>query len=133
MRVIAAVLAIVLTGAAAWCLYQAFFVLERFGLMAILLAYALLFLAALAWWWAAGGAAPDVRQRILHILLGGALGSAIVIAVAPIPDFRQRPLRLAISDVAFHAWFDSGPVGFISGSYFGFLYSLLRLRSTKTV
>jgi hypothetical protein len=47
------------------------------------------------------------------------------------PAFRQRPASLHLSDLAFHAWFDTGPVGFIIGSYFGFLYSLLRLRSTK--
>ena len=128
MRVIAAVLAILLTGAAAWCLYQAFFVLERFGLMAILLAFTLLFLSALLWWWSVEGAAPGVRRRILHIVVAGAVGAALVTAMSAIPDFRQRPLRLAIGDLAFHAWFDTGPVGFIIGSYFGFLYSLFRLR-----
>ena len=131
MRVVAAILAIILTIGAARCLYQAFFVLERFGLMSILLAFALLFLSAVLWWWFAEGSAPEVRRRILHIIASGATGSVIVTGlVFADPAFRQRPLSLHLSDLAFHSWFDTGPVGFIIGSYFGFLYSLFRLRRT---
>jgi len=132
MRIVAAVLAISLTIGAAWCLYQAFFVLDRFGLMSILLGFALLFLSAVFWWWFAEGGTPEVRRRILHVIAGGASGSIIMTALLfADPAFRQRPPSLHLSDLAFHAWFDTGPVGFIIGSYFGFLYSLLRLRSTK--
>jgi hypothetical protein len=67
MRLVAVVLAISLTIGAAWCLYQAFFVLDRFGLMSILLAFALLFLSAVFWWWFAEGGTPEVRRRILHV------------------------------------------------------------------
>jgi hypothetical protein len=132
MRIIAAILAIILTIGAAWCLYQAFFVLERFGLMSILLAFALLFLSAMFWWWFAEGGASEVRRRILHVVVGGALGSVIVTSLLFVdPAFRQRPASLHLSDLAFHAWFDTGPVGFVIGSYFGFLYSLFRLRGIQ--
>jgi hypothetical protein len=132
MRVVASVLAITLTIGAAWCLYQAFFVLERFGLMSILLAFALLLLSAVLWWWFAEGGSSEVRRRILHVIVGGAIGSVIVTGLLfADPAFRQRPPSLHLSDLAFHAWFDTGPVGFIIGSYFGFLYSLFRLRSTQ--
>ena len=131
MRIVAAVLAIILTIGAAWCLHQAFFVLERFGLMSILLAFALLLLSALLWWWFAEGVALEVRRRIVHVIAAGAIGGVILTALLFVdPAFRQRPASLHVSDLAFHAWFDTGPVGFIIGSYFGFLYSLLRLRST---
>ena len=134
MRVVAAVLAIILTVGAAWCLYQPFFVVERFGVMAILLGFALLFLSAIAWWWFAEGALPHVRRRILHIIAAGAIGCLTATGLLFLdPAFRQRPLSLHLGDLAFHAWFDTGPVGFIIGTYFGFLYSLLRLRGTKTV
>jgi hypothetical protein len=132
MRVVAAVLAITLTIGAAWCLYQAFFVLERFGLMSILFAFTLLLLSAVSWWWFAEGGAGEVRRRILHVVVAGAIGSVIVTSLLfADPAFRQRPSSLHLSDLAFHAWFDTGPVGFIIGSYFGFLYSLFRLRGTK--
>jgi hypothetical protein len=99
--------------------------------MSILLAFTLLFLSALLWWWFAEGAAPKVRRRILHIIAGGVSGSVIVTGLLfADPAFRQRPLSLHLSDLAFHAWFDTGPVGFVIGSYFGFLYSLFRLRAT---
>lgn len=128
LRGITAVLAIAFTGAAAWFLYQAFFVLDRFGFMAILLAFALLVVAAVLSWLAAEGSCPEVRRRSLHVLVGGIIGLAVVTTAVAIPDFRQRGPRLAFADLGFIAGFMDGPPGFTIGAYIGFLYSLVRLR-----
>ena len=127
----AAVSAFALTVTAAWLFYQAFFVLERFGLMAILLATAVLLAATLLWWLFAEGAWARARTRIRHIFFGGLLFAALWVVAEAIVESRVRPLHLVLPDMLFNALWVYGPLGFIVGSFFGGLYSLLRLRGTS--
>jgi hypothetical protein len=131
LRAVAVVLAVAFTSAAAWFLYQAFFVLDRFGLMAILLALALLLVAALWSWLAAEGSSLQVRRRSLHIFLGGVIGLASFTTVAAISSFRDSVEKVGLADIGFIAGFMYGPPGFVIGSYVGFMYSLFWLRGTN--
>jgi hypothetical protein len=126
LRWFSALLAIALMVGAALQSYQAFFVLERFGLMAILAALALWLAATMLWWLVAEAHIPVTRARIRHILVGaitvGALGLAASIILS----------RRFISGIEMGLVFEA-PLGFIFGGTLGAFYSLLRLRGTRAV
>ena len=126
LRWFAALLAITLMISAAFQLYEAFFVLTRFGLMAILKALALWLAATVLWWLVAEAHLPLIRTRIRHILAG-----AIVLAAMGLVGSVFLNRRI-VSGLEMGLDFEA-PLGFIFGGTLGAFYSLLRLRGTSAV
>jgi len=127
LRTLGAGLAVVFTVATCVFFYQAFFVLERFGLMAILSALALFSAATLVWWLLAEGHIPRTRARIRHILSGALMLATVGLIASFIMSWPHINTGF-FSGLTFEA-----PVGFIIGGNLGALYSLLRLRSTPAI
>ena len=126
LRWLAALVAIALMIGAAVQLYEAFFVLIRFGTAAIFKALALWLAATVLWWLAAQGDIPTVRARIRHILVGGIVVALLGILASVILS------RRFVSGVEMALDFEV-PLGFILGGTLGSFYSLLRLRGTPAV
>jgi hypothetical protein len=126
LRWLAALLAIALMIGAAIQVYEAFFVLIRFGMMAIFKALALWLAATVLWWLAAQSDIPTARARIRHILVGGVVVALLGILASIILSRRfVSGIEMAL-DVEV-------PLGFILGGTLGSFYSLLRLRGTPAV
>jgi peptidoglycan biosynthesis protein MviN/MurJ (putative lipid II flippase) len=77
LRWLAAVVVVTAMVGAGFLLYLTLFILERFGLMAILLAIAFWLAATVLWWFVAEAHVPRTRARIGHIFIG-ALSLALV-------------------------------------------------------
>jgi hypothetical protein len=68
LRWLAAVVVVTAMVGAGFLLYLTLFILERFGLMAILLAIAFWLAATVLWWFVAEAHVPRTRARIGHSL-----------------------------------------------------------------
>src|ERR1700730_3958628 len=88
LRWLAALLAMTFMGCAGLMMYKALFLLERFGIVAILTAVALWLAATVLWWFVAEGHLPRTRARIRHILIGGILLGVVGLAVPVIGSRR---------------------------------------------
>lgn len=107
-------------------MYSTLFVLERFGLMAILLAIALWLTATVLWWFVAEAHVPRTRTRIAHILIG-----ALSLALVALAFGATRGLRV-VDGLLMTGTFEA-PLAFILGGTLGAFYSLLRLRGSRAV
>ena len=126
LRWFAALLAIGLMIGAAFELYEAFFVLTRFGMMAIFKAQAFWLAATVLWWLAAKGNISTARARVRHILVGGVVVALLGIVASMVLS------RRFVSGIEMALDFEA-PLGFILGGTLGSFYSLLRLRGTPAV
>jgi peptidoglycan biosynthesis protein MviN/MurJ (putative lipid II flippase) len=127
LRWIAAIVAIASMLGAGFLMYLTLFILERFGLMAILLAIALWLAATVLWWFVAEAHLPRTRARIGHIFVG-ALGLTLVALAFGAATRGHRVVDGLLMTGTFEA-----PLAFILGGTLGAFYSLLRLRGTRAV
>ena len=126
LRWLGVFIALALLVMAIWLLYEAMFILERFGLMAILMALAMFSGATLLLWCIAEGHLARTRTRIRHIVIGALLlGGIGVLHSIMSSDRLEAGVYAGLSF--------EGPVGFILGGNIAAMYSLLRLRGTSAV
>lgn len=126
LRWLAAVAAIAAMVGAGFLMYLTLFILERFGLMAILLAVALWLAATVLWWFVAEAHVPRTRARIGHILVGAL--SLTLVALAFGATRGHRVMDGLLMTGTFEA-----PLAFILGGTLGAFYSLFRLRGARAV
>lgn len=127
LRWLAAVVAVTAMVGAGFLLYLTLFILERFGLMAILLAIALWLAATVLWWFVAEAHVPRTRARIGQIFIG-ALSLALVALAYGAATRGHRIVDGLLMTGTFEA-----PLAFILGGTLGAFYSLLRFRGTRAV
>ena len=127
LRWLAAVVAVTAMVGAGFLLYLTLFILERFGLMAILLAIALWLAATVLWWFVAEAHVPRTRARIGHIFIG-ALSLALVALAYGAATRGHRIVDGLLMTGTFEA-----PLAFILGGTLGAFYSLFRFRGTRAV
>jgi hypothetical protein len=124
LRWFAAVVAFAFMVGAGFLTYLHLFILERFGLMALIVAIALWLAATVLWWFVAEANAPLTRTRIRHILIG-----AIALGIVGLLVGARGDRRFA--DGLLMAGMFEAPLAFILGGTLGAFYSLLRLRGTQ--
>ena len=126
LRWLAALLAVGLMICAGFLMYEAFFVLIRFGAMAIFQAIALWLAATVLWWLVAEFDTQLTRTRIGHIFIGAIVLGVIALLVSAI-----RARRL-VDGIEMGLDFEA-PLAFILGGTLGAFYSLLRLRGSRAI
>ena len=124
LRWLAAVVAVAFMIAAAFFVYLNIFILERFGLMALVLAIALWLNATVLWWFVAEAYVARTRVRIRHIFIGAVSLGVVGLLVGARGDRR-------FVDGLFMAAMLQAPVAFIFGGTLGAFYSLLRVHGTQ--